>query len=39
MSLWDNFKKKIERTTSGLDFWDKEEKYGRVKIEYPQAKN
>lgn len=25
MSLWDNFKKKIEKTTSGLDFWDKEE--------------
>ena len=25
MSLWDNFKKKIERTSSGLDFWDKEE--------------
>lgn len=25
MSLWDSFKKKIEKTTSGLDFWDQEE--------------
>ena len=25
MSLWNSFKRKIEETTSGLDFWDKDE--------------
>ncbi len=25
MSLWNSFKKKIEKTASGLDFWDQEE--------------